>query len=287
MEHLDEIATLCLHSKLIQDTGRIFLDIDNYEKQGFLIRQEYLAAVRSSRRIPIMPLAITAPLAIVMLGILIMQYFSRNQDLEKQDPLIVKQIRVPDKLEDKIQIFFPEQTPFVAASMSPETELASTYRNYDQDSPSPEEIAYVSAFRSFLEKHLRSKGFIFPKPEELNRTCQLPHAWYADFTIDEKGNVQLKGSGTYPIPSCVQRIGEWIDSVNNYYNQLFRDMPKFVSPIDYKLKAPYIIDTVGIFNALTRDGNRVYWFKYEYEKLFQDFDLGKLKVITPIHIRKN
>lgn len=35
MHNLDEIGEY-LHSKLIQDTGRIFLDVTNYWKQGYL-----------------------------------------------------------------------------------------------------------------------------------------------------------------------------------------------------------------------------------------------------------
>lgn len=76
MRRLDEIATLYLHSKLIQDTGRIFLDIENYQKQGFLTRQEYLTAVGTSRRMSTIPIAISAPIAILMLGFLALQYFS-------------------------------------------------------------------------------------------------------------------------------------------------------------------------------------------------------------------
>lgn len=64
-------------------------------------------------------------------------------------------------------------------------------------------------------------------------------------------------------------------------------MPRFVSPLEYKLAAPYTIDYIGIFNALTRDGNRIYWFGSEAEKLYQDFDSGKLKVIKPIPTHKN
>lgn len=238
-----------------------------------------------------------------MLGILAVQYLyngTKHYDTERKNhSTAVAQVQTQDNIEDKIQVFFPNGFNFNEPIINPQTEspvdvktkIASDYNGNDQNSPTPEEIAYVSAFKSYLDAHLKNKEFIFPKPEELNRSCQLPHAYYSTFTVNEKGIVQLKGGRIFPIPPCLpadeSAWNSWVNSVDNYYNQLFRDMPRFVSPLEYKLAAPYTIDYIGIFNALTRDGNRIYWFGSEAEKLYQDFDSGKLKVIKPIPTHKN
>ena len=203
MRRLDEIGTLYLHSKLIQDTGTIFLDIENYWKQGFLTRPEYLTAVGTLRRMSTIPIAISAPIAIVMLGFLALQYFSGRVEhtTEKPDTLItINEVQKNAQLEDRIQVFFPGQMPFVEAPTKPETELASNHKNYSKDAPTPEEIAYVNAFKLFLESYLRSRGYIFPKPEELKRFRQLPHYYDKTFIIDENGIVKPSDEGGFDIP---------------------------------------------------------------------------------------
>lgn len=162
--------------------------------------------------------------------------------------------------------------PFVEAPTKPETELASNHKNYSKDAPTPEEIAYVNAFKLFLESYLRSRGYIFPKPEELKRSRQLPHYYYNTFIIDENGIVKLSDEAGFVIPVGIPNFS---NSVKNYYSQLFSSIPRFVSPLEYKVAAPYKI-SIEISNALTKDGNRLYWLPYEMEKYFQDFDIGKL-----------
>ena len=164
MQGLDELSSDAreyLHSKLIQDTGITFLDIENYEKQGYIIRQAYAVSGRNPRRIPTLPLAISVPLMVLMSAILamqIIQYLSQpNKDEEQKTRYSVKLTRAEanDALEDKIQVFFPDQTPLAAQPVNTKLEITPDYKVIGQDSPTPEEIAYVSAFKSYLDNFLR------------------------------------------------------------------------------------------------------------------------------------
>ena len=130
MQGLDELSSDAreyLHSRLIKDTDIIFLDVENYVKQGYLIKQVYLIDGGSSQRRLSMPLAISTPLAIIMLGILAIQYLSnsnKHHDPEEQDDSTTDaQVQIHDKLEDKIQVFFPEQIPFTETSINREEKL--------------------------------------------------------------------------------------------------------------------------------------------------------------------
>lgn len=304
MYSLNEISTKLreyTHSRLINDTGIIFLELEKYERHGYL-RYEESGSSTNTRRLNFSVPSVAALSTMAILALLATYSSNKIQkpDSSKPNPInVTLPEKMPDVLEEKIQYLSGETVsqgiPDIVSypkEFDTKTSQGPKIKSgiYDAMTPTPEEIVYVNTFKSFLEAHLRSKGFIFPKPEEMNRTCQLPHAYYISFTINESGIVQPKNGAASSIPPCLPNENywsNWLNSVDKYYNQLFSNMPKFIPSSDRNLAAPYTIDLIGVFNALTRDGNRVYWFSYESEELYQDFDLGKLKVISPKPIHKD
>ena len=241
-----------LHSKLIRDTGVIFLELENYKKHGY-VRHE---ASRDSRNIKRSPYfgapGVLSTLAI--LGILTIPFLSnRNQKsdseehthvIDEHNPVeFIPLAEIPDNLEEIISSLIPPKTV-----MPPNKPTAK---------PSPEEVVYVGSFKAFLDNHLRSNGYIYPRVEELVRNGQMPYAYYTEFTIEKDGTVHQPFL-TYPPPDPKIIFGLDI----HFYTRLFRALPKFVSPSEAKLPVPYKVH-IAIINHLTTDKNRIYWVPHE------------------------
>ena len=260
MDGPDEISQEYLHSKLIEGTGRIFLDVRNYDNQGYSIKQVHSLKVEGGSlqrklSIPRIPLAISVPLNIIMLGILAVQYFSHSSKHnvpEKQDnPATVAQVQTLDKLEDKIQIFFPTEDALSKLSIDPKIKLASIddaknsmpsynpYYKYAVEKVDSKEIAYVNSFRAFLNSHVKKSGNEFPIFEKFIRYDEPTHMHLAGFVIEKDGTVMI----LYRAAALPPKPGLDLNGFGYYFNfrypQLFKTLPKFVPPSEANLSAPY------------------------------------------------